>query len=104
MSRTTRTVATRLTADEHAALHDRATAAGLAVGTYLRHLLRGLPPAPRRPLTRTAVVALNRVGNNLNQLTKLAHTGVLLPRDLLATLQAVHAEVRRLREALELEP
>jgi hypothetical protein len=34
----------------------------------------------------------------------LAHGGVLLPRDLLATLQAVHSEVRRLREAPEQEP
>jgi hypothetical protein len=99
-----RTVATRISLAECDDLRERATAAGLAVGSFLRLLLRGLPPAPRRPLTRSAIVALNRVGNNLNQLTRLAHGGVLMPTDLFATLRAVHQEVRALREALEGEP
>jgi len=98
------TVATRLTVAEYEDLRERAKAAGLAVAAFLRQLLRGLPPAPRRPLTRSAIVALNRVGNNLNQLTKLAHGGVLLPADLFAAVRAVHHEVRALREALEGEP
>ena len=97
-------MATRLTAADLEDLRERAKAAGLAVATFLRLLLRGLPPAPRRPLTRSAIVALNRVGNNLNQLTRLAHGGALMPADLFAALRAVHQEVRALREALEGEP
>ena len=52
------------------------------------------------PSARAAVVALSRVGNNLNQLTRLAHGGTLLSRDLFSAIEVLRAEIHRLREEI----
>ena len=49
---------------------------------------------------RPAIAALNQVGNNLNQLTKLAHQGLAFLEELAPTLARVLAEVRQVRDAL----
>jgi hypothetical protein len=95
-----RTTGTRFTPEQFDLIAERAEACGLSVAAYVRQLVLGATPSDRRPDTRAAVVALNRVGNNLNQLTKLAHVGTLLPRDLLRAIEQVLEEVRRLRDAL----
>ena len=97
-------VGARLTPSQHFDLEARARAAGVTVGTYLRHLVRGQPPTARWPLARAAIVQLARVGNNLNQLVKLAHSGAPLSLELYAVVQQVLAEVRRVRRALQVEP
>jgi Bacterial mobilisation protein (MobC) len=99
-----RVVGARLTPSLYFDLETRAKAAGVTVGTYLRHLVRGHPPTARWPLARAAIVQLARVGNNLNQLVKLAHSGSPLPLELHATVLRVLGEVRNLRRALQDEP
>ncbi len=96
-----RVVGARLTPSLHFDLETRAKGAGVTVGTYLRHLVRGHPPTARWPLARAAIVQLARVGNNLNQLVKLAHSGSPLPLELHATVLRVLGEVRNLRRALQ---
>ena len=97
-------VGARLTPSQRFDLEARAKAAGVTVGTYLRHLVRGQPPTARWPLARAAIVQLARVGNNLNQLVKLAHSGAPLSLELYGVVQQVLAEVRRVRRALQVEP
>jgi len=97
-------VGARLTPSLHFDLETRAKGAGVTVGAYLRHLVRGRPPTARWPLARAAIVQLARVGNNLNQLVKLAHSGSPLPLELQATVLRVLGEVRSLRRALQDEP
>ena len=101
-SRLTRTVGTRLTAEQYAALAEWARECGLPVAAYIRRTLLGVTLAtrPRRADVRPAIAALNQVGNNLNQLTKLAHQGLAFLEDLTPTLARVLAEVRRVRDAL----
>jgi hypothetical protein len=99
-----RVVGARLTPSLYFDLETRAKGAGVTVGTYLRHLVRGHPPTARWPLARAAIVQLARVGNNLNQLVKLAHSGSPLPLELHATVLRVLGEVRNLRRALQDEP
>jgi hypothetical protein len=99
-----RVVGARLTPRLYFDLETRAKGAGVTVGTYLRHLVRGHPPTARWPLARAAIVQLARVGNNLNQLVKLAHSGSPLPLELHATVLRVLGEVRSLRKALQDEP
>jgi len=100
--RLTRTVGTRLTAEQYAALADRAQECGLPVAAFIRRTLLGLTPAarPRRGDVRPAIAALNQVGNNLNPITKLAHQGLTFLGELAPTLARVLAEVRRVRDAL----
>jgi Bacterial mobilisation protein (MobC) len=100
--RLARTVGTRLTSAQYAALAERAQECGLPVAAYVRRALLGQTPVarPRRGDVRPAIAALNRVGNNLNQLTKLAHRGMVLSGELASTVARVLAEVRRIRDAL----
>ncbi len=90
----------RLTASEHEAVIVSARAAGLSVASYLREagLLRPLRPAPS-VIDLRAVQAINRLGNNLNQLLVLTHThrapAELSPtiETLLRFLSALHQQV-----------
>jgi hypothetical protein len=71
----------RVLPEDYAAAVQGATAASLDLATYLRHLLRTrriptLAPAPTLDMVRQ----LSRLGVNLNQLTRLAHTGRVSPR------------------------
>jgi hypothetical protein len=93
----TRRVSSRLTAAEAEALGLRALECDLPVAAYVRQILRGSTPSARRPAARDAIVALSRVGNNLNQLTRLAHGGTLIPADLFRVIEALRDEVYRVR-------
>jgi hypothetical protein len=106
--RLTRKVSSRLTATEAESLAERARECDLAVAAYVRQVLRGTTPSARRPEVHAALVALSRIGNNLNQLTRLAHGGTLFAGDLFRAIAALRVEVYRVREeilaALESRP
>ena len=94
-----RTSATRFTPEQHAAIAERAKDCCLSVAAYIRVLVLGGTPIARRSEVRSAIVAVNRVGTNLNQLVKLANSGILLPPELLREIHAVRAEIGTLRQA-----
>lgn len=96
----TRTAGTRFTEDQFEALEEHARACGLTVTAFIRHLVLGFNPSPRRPLVRSAIVAVNRVGNNLNQLVHLANSGIILAPDLIRAVAAVLAEIHALQDVL----
>jgi hypothetical protein len=95
-----RIVSCRLTTAEADRLAEQARDCELPVAAYVRLVLRGSSPKPHRPAVHAAVVALSRVGNNLNQLTRLAHGGTLMSRDLFGAVEALRAEVYRVREEI----
>jgi Bacterial mobilisation protein (MobC) len=96
----TRTAGTRSSDEQFAAIEEHARACGLTVTAFIRQVVLGFTPAARRPLERSAIVAVNRVGNNLNQLVHLANSGILLPPDLMRAVAAVRAEIHSLQDAL----
>ena len=98
-SKLTHTAATRFTAEQFEALDSYARACGLPVAAFIRQLVLGVKPMARRPEARSAIVAVNRVGNNLNQLVKLANSGVILAPDLLRVVREVLVELHALRAA-----
>jgi hypothetical protein len=91
-------VSSRLTPTEAEKLAERARECDLPIAVYVRQVLRGISPSAHRPQAHAALVALSRVGNNLNQLTRLAHGGTLISRDLFGAIQDLRAEVNGLRE------
>ncbi len=99
-ARLSQPVATRLEVCHAEALRDYALACGLPVSAYIRKTLLGAQPVQRRPLARAAIVAVNRVGNNLNQLAYLAHTGVILAPELRRVLAEVLAAFQAVQNAL----
>src|SRR6202521_1827710 len=96
----THIAATRFPEEQFEALVDYARACGLPLAAFLRQVALGVKPIARRPELRSAIVAVNRVGNNLNQLVKLAHTGVVLAPDLARVVREVLVELHALQRAL----
>jgi hypothetical protein len=99
-ARLTRTAGTRFTEPQFEALAAHARACGLTTTAFIRQVILGVKPVARIPDSRAAIVAINRVGNNLNQLVKLAHSGVVLTPELLRVIHDVLGEIRTMRDAL----
>jgi uncharacterized protein (DUF1778 family) len=96
----TRTLRTRLTEQQCEALAAHARACGLTVSGFIRQLILGFKPMARRPLARSAIVAVNRVGTNLNHLVQLASSGVVLTPDLMLAVAGAMDTIHSLRDAL----
>lgn len=105
--RRTATAAFAVTPGEASALAARASSAGLSVSAYLREIVlaadaaaRATPAAAGGPAaTRIKVAAvreLSRVGNNLNQLTRLYHSGRDVPLRAEAVLTRAEAAIMEL--------
>ena len=102
----------RLTPAERLLLNARAEAAGMSVAAYVRHQALGEegPRSVRRvPVDALAVRQLagqlGSVGNNLNQLTRMAHMGDLdAPAELAAVLDRVNDAADACLAALGYKP
>lgn len=101
-----------LTDEEYAAGLAKAAAAGLSQSSYGRAALLGAagPRARRaRPVNaqvlQPAIVALNRIGSNLNQITHLLHvTRAAEAGEAQATLDEVRSLLAQMRSAIGGEP
>jgi hypothetical protein len=93
-----------LTPDERAEFDRRAAASGLPSSEWHRRALlsdaNASGPACDFEAIRQLVVAMNRVGNNVNQMTALANKRGHLPtqRALSAVLDQIIAAVRKVRD------
>lgn len=106
----TRHVSVRFTQDEYVKLQERAHAAAIEVSALIRKAALDVE-IPRRAKQRSpdiaalgrAIVALNRVGSNINQLARVAHqTGDALSyrvaeEDRVALAEAARAVMAALR-------
>ena len=79
--RRTRTVGVRVTAVEAEELRERAQAARLSMGAYLRRRALGkrVRIAAERRLGAAELRELNRIGVNLNQMARAMNSGVSAP-------------------------
>ena len=107
----TRIITFRVTDDEYARYQERASRAGLAVGAFAR--AAGLedagPRARRRPVEHQKLAqlmaAVNRVGNNLNQIARNTNLGLDIEvPELRDALQQYHAVIAAIYDALGMEP
>ena len=78
--RRTRLVAVRFTPDEYAQLEDHAHAAGVELSAYVRSILvnaevprRARGKSPDAELLGKTLIALNRIGGNINQIARQAN-------------------------------
>lgn len=108
----TETLFARVTPEEKSAFIARADRAGMATAAFMRALALGDagPRARRRrPVEHQALVqtlaALNRVGNNLNQIARNSNLGIDIGvPELRDALQRYHAAVAAIYDALGMEP
>lgn len=108
----TRIITFRVSDEEYARYQERASRAGLAVGAFAR--AAGLDEAGprarlRRPVEHQALVqliaALNRVGNNLNQIARNTNVGLDIDvPQLRDALHQYHQVIDAIYEALGMEP
>ncbi len=96
----TRKLCAYFTEEQLEALDQHARACGLTHSGYMRQLVLGFKPIARRPLARSAIVAVNRVDANLNQLVQLASNGVILAPELMHAVATVLEKILSLRDAL----
>lgn len=108
----TRIITFRVSDEEHARYQERASRAGLAVGAFAR--AAGLEDAGprarrRRPVEHQTLAqlmaAMNRVGNNLNQIARNTNLGIDIDvPDLRDALHQYHAVIAAIYDALGMEP
>lgn len=106
------TITVRLSAEERAQLEALSSRSGLAAGAFMRAAaFGGAGPRARRrrPVEHRALVqalaALNRVGNNLNQIARSANLGLDIDMpELRDALHQYRATVDAIYSALGMEP
>ncbi len=89
----------RVTADQRRKIRERADECGLPVSTFVRKVAMGsIPRARPRRLEKKAVYHLGRIGNNLNQLARVANASgqVSEERHLRVITEELLAAIRRL--------
>jgi len=96
----TRTVKTMFTVKQFEVLDEHARACELTVAAFMREVLLGSIPVARRPIARSAIVAVNRAARELNPLVQLAYRGTLLAPDLMRVVTRLLDEIHMLRDAL----
>ena len=71
----------RMTADEYVRVSTNAETLGISVADYIRKLGSGksLPKKKVDAMDRELFVQLSRIGNNINQLTKVYNSGIRDP-------------------------
>lgn len=102
----------RLSPQERAAIDEAAGRAGLTAGSYARQVVLGAPPPRqvRRPPVERRELArllghLGSVGNNLNQIARVANTGDGVDHnDLALALGELHTVRDAILEALGRAP
>ena len=96
--RRTRTVGVRVTEAEAAELRERAQAARLSMGAYLRRRALGqrVRTAAERRLGAAELRELNRIGVNLNQMARAMNSGAGAPAETRAVVERVGELVARL--------
>lgn len=89
----------RLTPTERLAIESRAKNAGMVISEWFRKTARTAVVRPRLSKEEASHLrTLSGMANNLNQLTKLAHTGGLV--SILTDLRRLLGEVERLMERM----
>lgn len=89
----------RVTTEERAFIEAQAVAVGLDVSEYIRRraLQHRIPPA-RAVADDRLLLEINRIGVNLNQISKAAHLGKTLEGKLAAALDELHAAMMHLAD------
>ena len=87
----------RLNKKEAEVLDKKVKKSGLNREAYLRQLISGVVPRDAPPPDYYSMMReLHKIGNNLNQLTKLAHQDRIFDSDLKVKLSQLDIEIKKL--------
>lgn len=86
----------RLDQQENAHLQQQAAAAGLSVAAFLRSLVMGMELIPRPPAEwREVVRQLAAIGNNINQIARVANRSGAVNAAMVQQIQEAQAQIWR---------
>ena len=88
--------------NEYLIMSNNASTLGIGIPDYIRRKVTGraLPRTKVLPENRKLFVELSRIGNNINQLTKLAHLGINDPINLISHLEELKNELDLLKSKI----
>lgn len=87
----------RFSLEEIVALEERAKSCGVSVTAYARRVILGVPISFQEKADPALVVALNKIGVNLNQMTHAFNREAIIPSSALEkTLEQVNKTLDRL--------
>lgn len=91
-----------LTKDEYQSLLLLAETSALHLNDWLRKYIfsRQFPPAKMSPLTKESIMELNKIGVNLNQLTKLANASKEYSTGLISVAQDLEVKIKELKSLI----
>jgi hypothetical protein len=88
----------RLTSDEKEALRQRAIACGLTQTDYARRIIFGVPVSFKQEADPKLIIALNRIGVNLNQMSRMFNNKAIpAPEDLEHALKTFNQVIDHLQ-------
>ena len=88
--------APRVTSDELGFVVQQANAAGIDMAEFIRRRALGRRVAPARAVADDRLLLeINRIGVNLNQISRAAHLGKTLEGKLATALDELHAAMKR---------
>jgi hypothetical protein len=91
----------RLTIEEKQHLHERAIACGLTPTEYARRVIFSVPVSFRQEVDPALIFSLKKIGNNLNQISKVFNSGSQPPPIALTNIIEKVADV--LNEVIHVE-
>lgn len=91
-----------LTNDEYLNLQQQAEASGIHLNDWLRKYIfsRQFPAVKMSSINRETILELNKIGVNLNQLTRVANASKEFPTDLVSQILAVEKKVQELKNLI----
>jgi len=95
-------IAFRVTQSEYLIITNNAKTIGLSTAEYIRRKCTGksLPKKKVDPLDRKLFVELSRMGNNLNQLTRVSNSGIRDPFSIHKQLEEVKMLLKQLKSSI----
>ncbi len=89
----------RMTVQEYLRVSTNAGTLGISITDYIRKTCTGksLPTKKVNPLDRELFVQLSRIGNNLNQLTRVVNSGIRDPFSISKQLEEVKILLKYLK-------
>ncbi len=90
-----------LTNEEYQQIRDKISGSGVSFSAFCRGLLSSQKLVDKRSIPVEQFRQLSALGNNLNQLTRMANQGQQIPRELLGLLSSLKAHLTAIQEGLQ---
>lgn len=90
-----------LTPAEYKSVKDKITGSGISFSSFARSLLTTKKPVNKRSIPMEQFRELSAIGNNLNQLARVANQSGQIPEDFTCLFSGLKSHLQTIQEALK---